>query len=374
MAADLDRGTVLAYRAWTQGLHADRPVTSLDALTIGFQDTPAGSAGLALRHRTPDPPPLDDPDLVLALTVRGSPHLHRRADLPFIRAALRPHDNESLRPYLGGFGDTLASSGADGPALVAEVAAELRRTFPGEVATKGELSGAVSPGLPASVRPWCAGCGTDHVADGMFRIATLYAGIELVPGDRRLRFRLGPRPKEAADDHAATELLHRMVRQAGPLRLGDVVMWLDTRSVTAPPDWLRPVWTDLADRLVEVTVADATLTADREMLAVLGDAPAPPSALLLPPRDPYLLGHRPFLAPDRTLAKEIWRPVGSPGALVVDGDVAGGWRARKSGRTLRLTVTSHRELTATQRKALDGQVDVVAAARANEGTVTLEIQ
>jgi hypothetical protein len=33
------------------------------------------------------------------------------------------------------------------------------------------------------------GTGVAHVADGMFRLTTLYAGIEVMPGeDRRLRF------------------------------------------------------------------------------------------------------------------------------------------------------------------------------------------
>lgn len=370
MATGLDRGSVLAYRAWTQGLHADRAATDLDTLTVGLQDSPGGSAALALRHRASEP--LDDPALALALTVRGSPHLHRRADLPLIRAALRPYDNESMRPFLGGYGDTLISSGADGPALLAQVAEELRRTFPGEIATKGELSGAVSPGLPKSVRPWCDGCGTDHVAEGMFRLGTLYAGIEVVPGERHLRFRLGPAPDEADRDGAALELLHVAVEQAGPLKLGDLVMWLDTRSVTAPTAWLRPVWADLSDLLTEVTVDGVSLMADPAMVAA--DAPPPPPALLLPPRDTYLLGHRPFLAPDRALAKEIWRAVGSPGALVTDGEPNGSWRARKAGRTLRLTVTPHTKLTARQRKALDGQADVVASARAHDGKVTVEVE
>lgn len=363
------RGEVLAYRVWTQGLHADRPVTALDTLTVGLQDSPGGSAALGLRHRTTDPPP---DDLVVAMTMRGSPHLHRRTDLPLIRAALRPRDNESMRPFLGGFGDTLIESGADGPALLARVAEELRRTFPGEIATKGELSGAVSPGLPASVRPWCAGCGTDHVAEGMFRLGTLFAGIEVVPGERHLRFRLGPPPEEADHEGAALELLHVAVAQTGPLLLADLVMWLDTRSVTAPSAWLRPVWTDLADLLTEVTVDGLRLMADPAMLT--GDAPPPPPALLLPPRDTYLLGHRPFLAPDRALAKEIWRAVGSPGVLVTGGEPNGTWRARKSGRTLRLTVAPHTKLTAGQRKALDEQAGMVAAARGHDGTVTVEIE
>lgn len=371
MALRLDRAQVIAYRAWVQGLHG---TGVLDVLTLGLQDTPAGSAALALRHRTREP--LDQPDFVLALTVRGSPHLHRRADLPMLRAALRPHDNQMLRAYLGGFGDTLLASGADGPALLTEVAEKMRATFPGEVATKGELSGAVSEGLPDVVRPWCEGCGTAHVADGMFRLATLYAGVELVPGeDRRLRFRLAPEaPAEEQDGHAAaTRLLAAAVRLTGPLTLGDLVLWLDTRSVTAPPDWLRPVWSGLADQLVAVEVDGQELHVTGDLADVLGDAPAPPPVLLLPPRDAYLLGHRPFLARDRALAKEVWRPIGSPGALVVDGEVAGTWRARKSGKRLQLTVTPHRKLTARHRTAVDEQAEVVAHARAHEGKVVVEV-
>jgi len=373
MAVALDRTRVLAYRAWAQGLHGADDLSDLDALTVGLQDTPGGLAALGLRHRTTKDEPLDQPDLVLALTMRGSPHLHRRADLPLLRAALRPRDNEMLRAYLGGYGDMLVESGVDGPALLTRVADDLRDAFPGETASKGELSGAVSPRVPEIARPWCAGCGTAHVADGLFRLATLYAGIELVPGEgRRQRFRLGAKPKSGGDDRAAAlELVGTAVRLAGPLTLGDLVMWLDTRSVTAPPDWLRPVWSALADQLVEVEVAGATLHVNAEAVDGMRDAPAPPPVLLLPPRDTYLLGHRPFLVPDRAAAKEVWRSVGSPGALVVDGAVAGVWRARKSGKTLRLDVTPYGALTAKHRKAVDAQAEVVAAARDHDGKVVV---
>ncbi|MBB4908997.1 DNA glycosylase AlkZ-like family protein [Actinophytocola algeriensis] len=381
MAHRLDRAQVLAYRAGAQGLTGADPA---DVLTVGLQDTPGGSAALALRQRTGG---ALTPDLVLALTMRGSPHLHRRADLPMLRAALRPPDNQALRAYLGGYGDTLIAADIDGPALLAEVAHELRAAFPGETATKGELSGAVTPRVPEVARPWCAGCGVHHVADGLFRLATLYAGIELVPGEgRRLRFRLGPDPgdepagesaertqrstQENTEGKATAALLRTAVRLAGPLTLGDLVMWLDTRSVTAPPEWLRPAWSALDD-LVEVDVDGITLHADPAALD--GAAPAPPPVLLLPPRDTYLLGHRPLLVPDRALAKELWRPVGSPGSLVVDGEPAGVWRASKSGRTLTLTVTAHRKLTARHRSALDAQAAVVAEARGHDGTVVVDV-
>ncbi len=363
MAHRLHRAQVLAYRARAQGLHGG---DTHDVLTVGLQDTPGGSAALGLRQRT-----TSAQDLMLALTMRGSPHLHRRAALPLLRAALRPRDNEMLRAYLGGYGDLLIASGADGPALLDEVAHTMRAAFPGETATKGELSGAVSPLVPEIARPWCEGCGVHHVADGLFRIATLYAGIELVPGEgRRLRFQLGPAPTDdpLADGHAARDFLRTAIRVAGPLTLGDLALWLDTRSVTAPPGWLRPVWSDLLDDLVEVDVDGMILHADPAILT--DDPPAPPPLLLLPPRDTYLLGHRPLLVPDTAIAKELWRPVGSAGPVVVEGEPAGVWRARKSGRTLEITVTSGHALDAEE---LDAQAAVVADARGHDGKVAITV-
>jgi Winged helix DNA-binding domain len=370
MARELDRHEVLAHRATVQGLHGDVALDGLDVLTTGLQDSPAGSAALGLRQRTGSSE-VDRPGLALALTVRGSPHLHRRDDLPLLRAALRPHDNEMLRAFLGGYGDELIASGADGPALLETVAEEMRASFPGPVATKGELSGAVSPRLPKVARPWCEGCEVDHVAEGLFRLGTLFAGIEVEPHDgRRLRFRLADEKPVVADDRAAlTELLRTHMVVAGPATLGDLVMWLDTRSVTAPPDWLRPSFDELSDELEEVRVegVKAKLWAHPEALAGLSDSPEPPGAVMVPPRDAYLLGNRSFLVPDRAVAKTVWRPTGSPGVVVVAGEVAGIWRARQSGRTLRLSVTVHEKVTARQRAAVESQGEIVAAARGHDG-------
>jgi hypothetical protein len=133
------------------------------------------------------------------------------------------------------------------------------------------------------------------------------------------------------------------------------------------------VWSDLANDVTEIEVDGENLHATKAMVDAVGDAPAPPPVVLLPPRDTYLLGHRTFLAPDRALAKEVWRPIGSPGGLVVEGELAGTWRARKSGKRLQLTVTPHRTLSARHRKALDQQAEVVTSARAHDGKVAVTI-
>lgn len=374
MVTTLDRAKVLAYRAWAQGLHGGVEVPDLDLLTVGLQDTPAGSAALSLRHRSPGAS-ITGPELVLAMTVRGAPHLHRRGALPMLRAALRPHDNDTMSASLSGFGAELVAAGEDGPKLLDKVVAELRASFPGETATKGELSGAVSARLPTVLTPWCAGCGVAHIPDGMLRLGVLFSGIELVAQEgRRQLFRMpAEEPKVEGDGRVAmVELSRQYVRFAGPVGLGDLAAWLETRPVTTPPDWIRPLWTDLVGELVPVRVDGKELFADAETVDMMRDPPPPPPAMLLPPRDPYLLGDRSFVAPDRAIAKAVWRPLGSPGAVVVDGEIAGTWRARRSGRKLQLVVTAHRILSSARRKAVETAGEQVAAARGVEsGRTTL---
>lgn len=60
---------------------------------------------------------------------------------------------------------------------------------------------------------------------------------------------------------------------------------------------------------------------------------------LLPPNDPLLrLVDRQLLAADADHRKELFRAVGGPGALLVDGAVTGTWRAKTTGSRLAVSV------------------------------------
>ena len=86
MVTVVDREQVLAYRAAAQGLdRSARSLSKLAVLDIGFQDSPAGSAAVALAARLPEAPSnealIGDESLAFAWTIRGAPHMHRRADI-----------------------------------------------------------------------------------------------------------------------------------------------------------------------------------------------------------------------------------------------------------------------------------------------------
>ena len=138
----VDREQVLAYRVAAQQL--DRPgvrrAADLAVLALGVQDTPYGSARLALAARGAADP--DDDRLELVWSMRGAPHLHRRAELPTLAAALWPlSDADAARRIRGqiraGARLGLAAFRATAEAFQAVVTTERER---GEV-SRGSPSG-----------------------------------------------------------------------------------------------------------------------------------------------------------------------------------------------------------------------------------------
>ncbi|GAB3353553.1 hypothetical protein GCM10027452_21810 [Micromonospora halotolerans] len=67
--------------------------------------------------------------------------------------------------------------------------------------------------------------------------------------------------------------------------------------------------------------------------------------------------------PDTARAKELWPVLGRPGAVLVDGQLVGTWRPRKSGRTVKLTVQPWQKLPATTRDTIVEEAERLAAHR-----------
>ena len=85
---------------------------------------------------------------------------------------------------------------------------------------------------------------------------------------------------------------------------------------------------------------------------------------LLGPFDPLLQGRdRALLVPDRAHAKDLWRTLGRPGGVLVDGAVAGTWRPRKAGKRLGLQVELWRAVPAATREEIGAQAERLAACR-----------
>ncbi|MEV0645934.1 crosslink repair DNA glycosylase YcaQ family protein [Phytomonospora sp. NPDC050363] len=346
----MNREGVLRYRYFAQGL--DRPDDTAGAVIgLGVQDTPPGSAEVALAARG-----AATEGTTATWTVRGAPHLHRRADLPALAAALWPHSSADALARMAGAAPQLSAAGVDGREALAAVTAAMREAA-GEPRTKGELSAAVTAAVDDSYSRLCPGCGTVHVYESLFRLGALPAGLVFAEGSGPLTFvRLDDWPGVPSEPAGTDALIGRFLELTGPSSLADVAAFLGTA-----PARLKEFW-PAGLTAVEVEGRQCWFPGDPDK--AVADAERPESVRLLPRSDPYLGGDRELLVPDKRYRAELWRNLSRRGALLVDGEITGYWQMKAAGsRRLDLTVTAFGTLDKATRRRVESEAELVAAAR-----------
>lgn len=165
----------------------------------------------------------------------------------------------------------------------------------------------------------------------------------------------GFRPDEGRA--ALSNLVKSYLHSYGPATPEHFARWL-----SVPQRWATELFDSLSGELEQVQVGGNVAW------VVAGDTAAsstPPQGVrLLPYFDAYVVGCHPreLLFPGRAYERALsGGQAGNLPVLLVDGVVAGLWHQRRSGRKLEITVEPFGQLTPTQRRELDGQVDRIGA-------------
>ncbi|HET6876465.1 MAG TPA: crosslink repair DNA glycosylase YcaQ family protein [Jatrophihabitans sp.] len=364
---NVSREQVLAYRVAAQGLHREASAAGkLAVLDIGVQEAMGHPAALAFAARLPASVPLSPasvevgPSTELALTwsLRGAPHVHRRADLDALTGALWPLSEADAAGRLNETGPSVQKAGIAALDQFGIAVRELRAAVRGPTA-KGAVSTAVSRKLPPVMLRDCRACKARHISDSAMRAATLAAGLEMEPGSSPpvLLPRSGARPPSEPDLAALAGLARAYLRLLGPATVGEFAGYLEARRADVENAWPP-------DDVAEVTVDGRTAHLPAEQLPLLRRPPDPESVRLLGPFDPYLQARdRNLLVPDKAVQKLLWPVLGRPGALLVDGEVAGTWRPKAAARKLTITVAALAPLPASVWRQVDEEAERVAQVR-----------
>jgi hypothetical protein len=351
----VDRRQVMSFRVRAQQLDRQHGTLADTAvLDIGVQNTGPDGARWALAVRGVDVRAFSAEDVVLLWTVRGAPHLYRRADVAKVVAAVEPFSDADAGKRIYDASRPLKAAGIGNLAALDEVAAGLRAIVTAPT-VKGDVSGRLAATMPEPYLRFCRPCDATHLYEMPFRLAATRAGLEL---------RLDTSPPvlqritgfaKAAVPGDRFDLIRAYLRLLGPATPKHVADYLD-----APVKDVKAHW---PDDVVEVTVdreSRSLLAADEEALAT-ADATG---TRLLGPFDLFLQAKdRATLVPDTARAKELWPVLGRPGAVLVDGEVVGTWRPRKSGRTLTVAVQAWQTLSGSTRAAITDQAEHLAAHR-----------
>lgn len=354
VSIDVTRAQVMAYRIAATGLGRATavPPSALPVLDLGVQDTPYGTARLALAARTTAPP--EDDALTLVWATRGAPHLHRREDVASVARALWPLSDADATARI--MNPRIADGARLGIAAFTAAAEALREVVT-EPMPKGDVSREVSARVPETLTFDCAPCKARHISGALFQLVGAAAGVEVTPRGRATELAPLPgRPPVPESASGTSALVRAYLRLLGPATPADAAAYVDATRANLAPAW--------PGDLTEVRVDGRATWLPEDCVDALLAAPEPDHVRFLTVRDPLLQARdRAVLVPDRAHQKQLWAPLGSPGAVLANGEITGTWRAKASGKSLTLTVSPFAPLSAAVRAALEKEAQIVAEAR-----------
>ena len=361
MVVSVTRAQVLSFRVRAQGLDRETgTIADTAVLDLGVQDTGPDGARWALSNRGLDLSGSPDGDLVSVWTIRGAPHLYRRDDLPSVAAAVEPFSDADAGRRIYDAAKALKASGISNLAALDAVAAAMRSVVTKPM-VKGEVSARVTALMDQPYLRFCRSCDATHLYEMPFRLAALRAGLELQANTSPPVLRPVPGFDPAArttEPPPRYDVVRAYLRLLGPATPKHVADYLD-----APVKDVKARWPGDA---LEVSVDGEqrwVLAEDMESLDTLVAAPVK-TTRLLGPFDLFLQARdRPLLVDDPARSKTLWPVLGRPGAVLLDGEIAGVWRPRKSGQSLRVNIELWTRASASARKMVREQAERLAAYR-----------
>jgi hypothetical protein len=351
----VDRRQVMSFRVQAQQLdRAKGTLADTAVLDLGVQDTGPDGARWALANRGVDVSGLSEKDLVLLWTLRGAPHLYRRADVGKVAAAVEPFSDADAGKRIYDASKPLKAAGIDNLAALDDVAEHMRAIVT-KPTVKGDVSGRLATVMSEPYLRFCKVCDATHLFEMPFRLAAIRAGLELQPDTSPPVLRRIVGFRKAAASGERFDLIRGYLRLLGPATPKQVSEFLDAPVAEVKERWPEDV--------VEVTVGKekrSVLAGDEQALET-ADAIG---ARLLGPFDLFLQARdRSTLVPDAEHAKALWPTIGRPGAVLVDGELVGMWRPRKSGKSFTVAVQPWQKLSAAVRSAVEEQAQRLAAYR-----------
>jgi hypothetical protein len=322
---------VLRYRARATHLAEKLPGGSFAlAAWGGLQDTVPRSGVLSLHARVvgTEPASWEDPSLV-QIWFRGADYIVPRADVGIFTLGTYPRQPEEA-------------------ARLERLADEVEDAVGGDTLTVREVAARLDGRERVHLR-WLARTGRVHIRWDA-------RDIWLIPAER-----------PALDPEVArVELARRYLHWFGPATLPGLARWTGVSPADA-----RETWASIEPELVAVVVQGQprfVLHADLEALRV-----AEPMAgvRLLPADDPFIKLDHELLVPDPDLRRRVLPRIGEspgyiPGAVLVDGEIAGVWQRQQR----RVRIHPFARLDAEVRLAIEGEAITFPIAGEREPSVT----
>lgn len=384
MGVEVSRAEVVAFRLGAHSLTERLGDYGLVEATgrCGVQNSPPGSALIALgaRVRGVTRERLDEvvagqKCLLQTWAMRGAPFYVPTNEAAVFTAGVLPPTEASMRHLLPGLEPALGALDMSAAEAVELTGAEIHHVLSGRRlpinALGAETAERVAARLTTAQRsvwesqgPYGPG---QRLGEGVVhfcvRILTLQGIVCFAPraGNTAplvlVEEWLGHPIPHLDPEAARADLLRRYLHCYGPSTRADFAAWVGVNAGDTGP-W----WESVEDELTPVGFRGRSwiLSEDLERLR---STPQAAGARLLPPRDPYTQMRDHDTIVEKAYHRHVWKTVGDPGTVLVDGEVIGTWRPRKRGRTLTITVSAFGPLRARQGRHIEDEAEQIAVLR-----------
>lgn len=300
------REQVLAFRARSSHLDERLPPGSLvEATRGGLQDSipRAGVIGLHARVAGVEPDSWDDPSLAQIWFRGGADYIVPRTDLGVFTLGSRPRDAARC-------------------AAIDELADRALEVLAGRELKVREVGDRLGLEHPASIR-----------------LAAM-SGRILIRWNASMIWLIGCERPEVDEEDARLELARRFLRWFAPQTKDRFRWWTGVEPKDATLTWqaIEPelVAVDLEGKERYVLASDAEALEGAEPIA---------GVRLIHNDDPYCKADHDLVIPDVSMRERVFPPIGKswdyiPGAILVDGEVAGVWQRQQR----RVTIHPWRDL------------------------------
>lgn len=364
-SVEFNKEQILAFRLQNMSLSAAFPPSRIEEAFGGWvmQNTPPGVWETALHTRMPSLPLSHIEEalslgktLIQAWSLRGAPCIFPASEREIFLTALLPEAGEDwiYTRGISGALDHLGMSQEELLPMVEQAALLLEDTvITGKSSLDHALAERVAPELSQDRRerwysPSIYGANQTMGEAAVSFLLRPCALKQLVVFGKKQKtsptftslhhwYKDQPVPPSFSED-IVPALVKRYLHCYGP---ATPQMFADTLGCSLRQ--ARRMWQTVLEPVIPVKTPCGTsylLERDRKAMEhAARSLPAPDSSeavRLLPPHDPFLDARdRALLLPDSTRQKEIWKITGNPGAILINGNITGMWKALKVSSSLR---------------------------------------
>ena len=372
-----DRKQILAFRLASHNLTrrlGPRSVTKA-AAACGIQETPIGTAAVAFLARVENLTPsvldrarIEDRTLVCLWAMRGAPYVVPTEDLGVFTVGALPLNPPSFKQSLGGWSDALEKAGLDTFETLDRMISAAHALLDGRTLNVNDLRDAIYRRVRSLSKVKRPAFARDDMPEPLFRAVGTSGAACIVAGrgtDAELARTdqwLGTTPPSPDPAEARAELARRFLHCYGPATAQHFADWTQ-RSLSDA----KKAFALLQEELAGVTVDRTTSWLLHRDEKGFSSPPEPTGVRLLPGQDPYLQQRdRATVLPKEAHRRKLWQAIRGPGAVLVDGEIVGTWRARTKGTRLELTIEPFGKLPRPAHEAIATEAETIAPFRGAE--------